>query len=55
VQEDELATVPGRVRELLDDPERLQRMGAAMAAAARPDAAAAARSARVPCLRSAKE
>jgi UDP-N-acetylglucosamine--N-acetylmuramyl-(pentapeptide) pyrophosphoryl-undecaprenol N-acetylglucosamine transferase len=39
VQERDLAAVPDRIRELLHDPEQLQRMGVAMAAAARPDAA----------------
>jgi UDP-N-acetylglucosamine--N-acetylmuramyl-(pentapeptide) pyrophosphoryl-undecaprenol N-acetylglucosamine transferase len=39
VRESELATVPGLIRTLLDDPARLQRMGAAMLQASRPHAA----------------
>lgn len=39
VRELELDRVPDLVRSLLDDPARLERMGAAMRAAARPDAA----------------
>jgi UDP-N-acetylglucosamine--N-acetylmuramyl-(pentapeptide) pyrophosphoryl-undecaprenol N-acetylglucosamine transferase len=40
VRELDLEDVPDLVRSLLDDPHRLQQMGAAMARAARPDAAA---------------
>jgi UDP-N-acetylglucosamine--N-acetylmuramyl-(pentapeptide) pyrophosphoryl-undecaprenol N-acetylglucosamine transferase len=40
VRELDLDDVPDLVRSLLDDPERLARMGAAMAAAAKPNAAA---------------
>jgi UDP-N-acetylglucosamine--N-acetylmuramyl-(pentapeptide) pyrophosphoryl-undecaprenol N-acetylglucosamine transferase len=40
VRELDLDDVPDLVRSLLDDPERLARMGAAMASAAKPNAAA---------------
>ncbi len=39
VRESELATVPELIRELLDDPARLERMAGAMSRAARPHAA----------------
>ena len=39
VPETELGRVPELVRSLLDDPRRLEQMGAAMLRAARPDAA----------------